>query len=421
MSPRTRLATAVVATLVLLAPACGGDDDTSSPTASEPAGTDAPAATGAATTTAAAEPSTTEAATTTTLDPAEAAMAYTEPGPYPVGVTTLQLAKGPLVEVWYPAVDGTTGTDSYDVRDYVPDSIRALLTADIPATYTIDAGRDAAVADGPFPLVLFSHGFTGIRVQSSFLTSHLASWGFVVASPEHPSRDLTNVLGGTSSGDRGDSVDDLLQTLALMEAANTTAGDPFEGRLDTDQVGAVGHSAGGFTVLGAAQDPAVDGYVSLASGAAIGSSSGSTTSAPPVLPDKPSFFMAGSLDGVVPAETVTRPAFEAVPPPSLLWIIEGVGHNGFDDFCTFGNGSGIIGLAEASGLGGLLDAQPSLRRLGQDGCLSPAAPVTETFPIINHAVTSWLRSLFGIDPEPVGLGPEVADSYAHPVEIQVRP
>jgi hypothetical protein len=103
-----------------------------------------------------------------------------------------------------------------------------------------------------------------------------------------------------------------------------------------------------------------------------------------------------------------------------LWIIEGVGHNGFDDFCTFGNGSGIIGLAEASGLGGLLDAQPSLRRLGQDGCLPPAVPVTETFPIINHAVTAWIRALFGIDAEPVGLGPEVADAYAHPVEIQVR-
>ena len=57
---------------------------------------------------------------------------------------------------------------------------------------------DAEVADGAFPVVLFSHGFTGIRVQSSFLMSHLASWGMVVVAPEHPSRDLTNVLGGTA-------------------------------------------------------------------------------------------------------------------------------------------------------------------------------------------------------------------------------
>ena len=35
----------------------------------------------------------------------------------------------------------------------------------------------------------------------------------------------------------------------------------------------------------------------------------------------------------------------------VLWKIDGVGHNGFDDFCTFGNGTGIIGVAQASALG----------------------------------------------------------------------
>jgi hypothetical protein len=47
-------------------------------------------------------------------------------------------------------------------------------------------------------------------------------------------------------------------------------------------------------------------------------------------------------------------------------------------------------------------------------------PVAETFPVINHAVTSWLRSLFGVDAEPVGLGPAVADAYAVPVVIEVK-
>ena len=55
--------------------------------------------------------------TTVALSPAEAAQAYTEPGPYPVGITTLELdgpVKGVKVEVWYPAVDGSTGTDRCD-------------------------------------------------------------------------------------------------------------------------------------------------------------------------------------------------------------------------------------------------------------------------------------------------------------------
>ncbi|MCB0979528.1 MAG: hypothetical protein H6513_03670 [Acidimicrobiaceae bacterium] len=390
--------------LVALLAACGGDDTATT--------TDAPTSTEAATTTSGAA-TTTEAPTTTgapstTVDPAAAATAYEEPGPYPVGVTTVQLAKGPLVEVWYPAVDGSDGTETYDMRDYVPDGIRALLTADIPAGATYAATRDAALADGRFPVVLFSHGFSGVRVQSTFLTSHLASWGMIVVSPEHPSRDLTNVLGGTATGDRADSVDDLLSSLDLILGANDDAASPFAGHVDGERVVAVGHSAGGGTIVGAAADPRVDGYVSLASGVFGGDAD---------LPAVPSFFIAGSADGVVSAEDVTRPAYEAAPSPSLLWIIDGVGHNGFDDFCTFGNGAGIIGLAEASGLGPLLEAQPNLRSLGSDGCLPPARPVDTTFPLIRHAVTAWVRALFGEDPTPVGLGPDAAAALAVPTEI----
>lgn len=415
------LSLAVVGALVIAA--CGGDGDTdTSPSATDSqatvASTDAPETTAAPAT---AAPTT--AAPTTTVSIEDLADAYSEPGPYPVGVTTLQLAKGPKVEVWYPAVEGTTGEVAYDVRDFVPEAIRAVLTGDVPATYSFPGSRDAAAAEGTFPVVLFSHGFTGIRLQSSFLTSHLASWGMIVAAPDHPSRDLPNVLGGTASGDRNDSVDDLLQTLDLVLAENDSPTSLISGRVDGENVAAVGHSAGGGTIVGAASDERIDGYVSMASGVQLPSSDATATTveAPAPLPDKPSFFIAGAVDQVISASERTKPSFEAVPEPSLLWILDKVGHNGFDDFCTFGNGTGIIGIAEASGLGGLLDAQPQLRSLGEDGCLPPAVPATETFPVIRHAVTAWVRALFGVDPEPVGLGPEVADAYSVSVEIAVRP
>ena len=35
------------------------------------------------------------------------------------------------------------------------------------------------------PVVLFSHGFAGTRLQSKFICSHLASHGYVVAAPDH--------------------------------------------------------------------------------------------------------------------------------------------------------------------------------------------------------------------------------------------
>lgn len=361
-----------------------------------------------------------DSTTTETLDPTTAAHAYVEAGPFPVGVTSLELSGGNKVEVWYPAVDGTTGTDSYDVRDFVPEAIRALLTADVPATYEYAAGRDADLADGSFPVVLFSHGASGIRFQSTFLTAHLASWGMIVAAPDHWSRDLYHTLSAPV-GDRASSVTELLATLDLLEAESAKDQSRFFDHVDADRVVAIGHSAGGRTVLDAASDDRIDAYVSLASGAlGMGAPSDTSTTTAPSLPDKPSFFIAGTADQVVPVESVTRPAFEAAPAPSRLWIIDGVGHNGFDDFCTFGNGSGIIGVAIASGLGPLLEAQPNLKRLGEDGCLPPAQPVDKGFPIIRHAVTAQLRFWFGLDPTPVGLDSDVSSTYDLPVVIESK-
>lgn len=403
---RTLMITSLVAAISLSS--CGGDGsstsvaDTSMPTTETPT-TETP---------------TTEAPSTT-IDPAAEAMMYTEAGPYPVGVTTLELAAGNKVEVWYPAVEGTTGAEFYDTRDFVPPAIKALLTADVPARYDYTAGRDAAVADGMFPVVLFSHGYSGIRLQSTFLTAHLASWGMVVAAPDHWSRDLFHVLSAPV-GDRDSATGELLGALDLVTSGNDDPASLLMGHVDVSRVIALGHSAGGGTIVSAAKDDRVDGYISMASGVIGMGGANATTTAPPTFVNKPSFFIAGSVDAVVPVNKVTRPSFDAVPGPSRLWVIDGVGHNGFDDFCTFGNGSGIIGVALASGLGPLLDAQPQLKTLGQDGCIAPAQPVDLGFPIIKHAVTAQLRYWFGDDATPVGLDSSVADQYDLAVTIDTK-
>lgn len=396
------LALSLVAVIVLAS--CGDDNSSEQPAVAEASTVSEPVSTEALAT----------EAPTTTVDPVALATAYAEPGEFPVGVTTLQLAAGNQVEIWYPTVAGSSSTESYDVRDFVPEAIKNLLTADVPAVFEYAATRDADVADGQYPIVLFSHGFSGMRLQSTFLTSHLASWGMIVVSTDHWSRDLFHVLSAPV-GDRESAVGELLASLDLIVAEGASANSRFSGHVDDTRVIAVGHSAGGGTILGAAADDRVDGYISLASGVGIGRDT--NTTAPLELPNKPSFFMAGALDAVTPPDTVTRPAYEQVPGPSRLWVIDGVGHNGFDDFCTFGNGKGIIGVAEASGLGPLLAAQPQLKTLGEDGCLPPAAPVADAFPIIRHAVTAQLRVWFGIDASPVGLGPEVAGAYSLAVEI----
>lgn len=417
-----RLALSLAALLLVVS--CSDDSTSSATTAADTtADTTAAPESSTAVTDAPTTQAPTTVAPTTTIDPAELALAYSEYGPHPVGVATLLLPNGVPVEIWYPAVAGTDGVETVDMRDYLPPAIDALLVPDTPSTYTYSAARDAAVADGSFPVVLFSHGAAGVRVQSTAITSNLASWGMIVLSPQHPSRDLFAALSGSTTGDRTDSVDDLLGALDLITTQSADPASPFSGRADTERVAALGHSAGGGTVLLAADDPRIDGYVSMASGVLRGrgdDAAGTTTTIAVTLPDKPSFFIAGSADAIVPSLTVTEPAFQEAPAPSTLWVIEGAGHAAFTDFCLLGNGLGIIGVAEASGLGELLGSFPQLRALGEDGCVPPAIDVAITFPIINHAVTAWMLHHFGIDAEPVGLGAEVAGAYDTPVVIDSK-
>jgi dienelactone hydrolase len=315
----------------------------------------------------------------------------------------MQITDGPMVEVWYPAVDGTTGTVTYDARDYVPEAVSAILTGDVASTYTIEAGRDAGVAtptDAGFPVVAYSHGFSGFRTIASFLTSHLASWGAVVVAPDHPSRDLNSQLGGGVENP-SDPTDELAASVGLV-----ASDERFAASVDVGRVVPIGHSAGGSTVIGFAErNGGVVGYVALASGRR------DETPAP----DVPSLHLAGRADEIIPSER-SAAAFETAATPATFWLIDEVGHNGFTDLCTYGDGTGIIGVAEASGLDGLLDAQPQFRRLGEDGCVPPAAPVELAHPIMLHAVTAWVADVAGLD---VGLDPSLGAATAGQYELEV--
>ena len=115
-------------------------------------------------------------------------------GPFPVGVRTTTLtdaARGgrrlPL-EVWYPATDAHAGQDTVD-----PTRDRYEMLPGLPSV-SQDAVRDAAARQGPFPLVAFSHGYGGHRRQSTFLCTHLASHGYVVAAPEHVGNTVLDAM-----------------------------------------------------------------------------------------------------------------------------------------------------------------------------------------------------------------------------------
>ncbi len=333
---------------------------------------------------------------TSSVDPSTGA--YREAGPWAAGVTTLPLGDR-FVEVWYPTtaseVDGLE-PEAYFIRDDLPEFVAGLIPEEINPPFVTDAYRDVtASADGPFPLVLFSHGAASYRNQSTFLTAHLASWGFVVMSADYLERGLAARLGQAPETEIN-SVDLSRMVVALAEAENQRAGGLLEGSISTDAVAITGHSAGGGTSVAFGGEPEVVTYIPLSAGV---SSDGSTD-----LPDTPSLWLTGSIDGIISADRSVA-GFEQAPPPARSVVIDNMGHLGPSDICTIGeSGGGVIALAIEAGLGPLIPE--SFARLGTDGCQPEALPIEDGWPVIRHFVTAQLRWAFGIDAEPIGLTQE---------------
>jgi dienelactone hydrolase len=331
-----------------------------------------------------------------------ATAAYRDPGPFVAGVTTLDLGDR-QVEVWYPVDPGDEGTaprDVYYIRDWLPEFIDDLLPEDANPPLVTSAYRDVpASGDGPFPLVLFAHGFASFRNQSTFLTAHLASWGFVVASPDYLERGLGAQLGEPPSVPRGD-VELGRTTVDLLKAESERPGGLLEGVVAAERVAITGHSAGGGSSIRFAGEPDVVTYVPLSAGRGGGGQAIE-------LPDKPSLWLTGAIDGVASLEGVEA-AYQAAPPPKRLVVIDDAGHLAPSDLCAIGaSGGGVIAIAIEAGL----PVPDNLVRLGTDGCQEEALDPEDGWPVVDHFVTAQLRWAFGIDPEPVGLSAAVADDF----------
>lgn len=149
-------------------------------------------------------------------------------------------------------------------------------TAESPRPYRYGGPTTGMVAvdaaplseSGPYPLLIFSHGYSGGGIGSVFFTEALAARGWVVAAPDHhDGHSAVRIRAGqvkgldrlgmlreareiTMSGpaDRGK----YLYRLDEMKCAlDRVTADPVFGRLvDHDRIAVGGHSFGGFTALG---------------------------------------------------------------------------------------------------------------------------------------------------------------------------
>ena len=340
--------------------------------------------------------------------PRAAEPAYVGPGPYAAGVTTISLGDRDM-EVWYPADPAAAGgvaPDEYFVRDFVAGWVEDLLDPSVNPPFVTDGyrGITPAVADGPFPLVLFSHGFAGFRLTTTFLTTHLASWGFVVIAPDYLERGLASVLGDPVPGARSDRVV-ADQAIEAAKAASATPGDLLEGLVDGSEVFPIGHSAGGGTSLRLLTRADVSSVIPMASG--ISELSLIQGNAPTLPRGKAITWLAGRYDGIAEVENA-RTGFTYTPGPRRLVELDRSGHNNaFTDLCEIGDG-GIAAIARATGL----PIPSNLLALGDDGCPTPPfAPSPEVWDEVRHFVTAELRFRSGLDAEPVGLGDAVVPAF----------
>jgi alpha-beta hydrolase superfamily lysophospholipase len=346
--------------------------------------------------------STTQAATVTS---------FSVPGPYAAGTTRVTLPDGDLVQLWYPvdksAVVGKP-TYTYSLKTWVPTSLSsnpllASLPSSVPTTSYFDApiATDAAASGDPahtFPVLLFAHGYASYPEQSSFLTDHLATWGFVIAGPDEQATSLATVLGGAKTGPGLTAGQALDATLAYLHTAQGTSGNLLHGRLDLTRIGVVGHSLGGGAAITMADNPQVKTYAALAPAPGT-----------PPSTSKPGLVMYGSNDTIVAPSSV-QATYATLPTPKRLIVIATAGHNVFDDICTIqANGTRLVDLLKSlNGKGGPLG---TFSTLATDGCFPPDVDPPTAWPLIDQAVTAQMRDGLGIGPAGAGFGPGIGTAF----------
>ena len=192
---------------------------------------------------------------------------------------------------------------------------------------------------GAAPIIIFSHGFLGCPTQSKFLTQGLADAGYWVIAPQHADSMCAHHLSlpqvpfirprDWSTATYRDRRDDIVAVIEALHHAPA-----FAGKIDWSKLGLMGHSLGGYTVLGLAggwpdwRIPGVKAVVALSPWCAP------FLTAPGGLDgiSVPVEYQGGTLDfGITPSVKRRGGCYDATPAPAEFVEFRGAGHLAWTD------------------------------------------------------------------------------------------
>ncbi|MFK7897196.1 MAG: alpha/beta hydrolase family protein [Myxococcota bacterium] len=261
---------------------------------------------------------------------------YAQRGPFAVGVlatsVTAPLAHTPTAdtperqlptEIWYPGRPGETARDDAAHPLHLPH----LATEGLKPR------------EEPCPLIAFSHGNSGLRQQSTFLTTHLASWGYVIVAPDHVGNTFSDTLQLETEEARQKAhlearaarPTDLVAAIrgVLDEGLAQDALPP----VDDARVGALGHSFGGWTAIKASSlEPRIQALCGLAPASEpfVGRKAFEEGELP-LREAVDALILAAGDDVLVDLTTSIEPLFERLGPRAKLQVLGGLDHFHFCD------------------------------------------------------------------------------------------
>jgi predicted dienelactone hydrolase len=226
---------------------------------------------------------------------------------------------------------------SYDpfVGGGIPVSMRTVSAYDEPRDRRFPCETWYPAGDGVHPLVVYSHHSGGHRRAASYLCSHLASHGYVVAALDH-SEVVASELALDPALTPEERIARAKETwvparvpdirFLIDHTLETTTADG-------DRVGIVGHSFGGWTALAAPDDESrIRSVVALAP-------AGSEPAPPGTIPatlrfrwarDVPTLYLVAADDASLPLEGMYQ-LYERTPATKRMVILHRADHLHFVD------------------------------------------------------------------------------------------